>query len=77
MRTRRLWIALAAAPALVAFVAAPSASIAATKHHVKCEITKNGKTETEKVATAKACTDKGGRVVTAKAPTTTHTTKKY
>jgi hypothetical protein len=77
MKTKRLWIALTAAPALAAFVAVPNAGIAATKHRVKCEITRNGKTETKKVATARDCTDMGGKVVTAKASTTTHTTKKY
>jgi len=71
MKTNRLWIALAAAPAIAAFVAAPNASIAKSSHHVTCQIIHNGKTETKKVATAKDCTDMGGKVVTAK------DTKKY
>jgi len=73
MKTNRLWIALAATPALFAFLAVPMVSSAATKNHVKCEVTnpKSGKTETKKVATEKACTDMGGKVETAKA------TKKY
>ena len=57
---------LAAAPVMAAFLAAPQASVAA-KHRVKCEIIKSGKTETKEVATAKDCTDMGGKVVTAKA----------
>ena len=67
MKTKRLWIALAAAPALVAFLAAPNAGVAKTKNHVSCQIVQNGKTETRKVATAKECTDLGGKVVTPKA----------
>ena len=70
MARKRRWIVLAAAPVMAAFLAAPQASVAA-KHHVKCEIIKSGKTETKEVATAKDCTDMGGKVVTAKA------TKKY
>ena len=67
MERKRLWIALAAAPVMAAFLAAPQASVAA-KHHVKCEIIRSGKTETKEVATAKECTDMGGKVVTPKAP---------
>jgi len=65
---RRLSIALAIMPALAAFLATPTVGQAAThtKKHVTCEITKNGKTETKKVATAQECTDMGGKVVTAK-----------
>ena len=72
MKTKRLWIALAAAPVIAAFVAAPNASFAASKeNHVTCSVVHNGKTETKHVATAKDCTDMGGKVVSAK-----HT-KKY
>jgi hypothetical protein len=61
------WIALAIAPVLAAFLAAPTVGQAAThKKHVRCEITKDGNVETQKVATAKECTAMGGKVVAKK-----------
>ena len=66
---KRLWIALAAVPALAGFLVAPQAALAkGAKHHVKCEMTgKDGKKETKSVATSEDCTSMGGKVVTAKA----------
>jgi hypothetical protein len=64
---KRLWITLAAVPALAGFLVAPQAALA-KKHHVKCEMTdKDGKKETKSVATSEDCTSMGGKVVTAKA----------
>jgi len=58
---------LVSAPVLAAFAAAPQAVLAAeAKHHVKCQVTKNGKTETKTVATSEDCSAMGGKVVTAK-----------
>ena len=59
---RQIWMALAIAPMLVAFLATPTVSRAADKH-VKCEVTKDGKTETKQVKTADECTKMGGKVV--------------
>lgn len=61
---RSLCISLALAPVLAAFLAVPiSARAAEHKKHVKCEVTKDGKTETKKVKSADECTKMGGKVV--------------
>ena len=66
-RINRWWIALALAPAFAAFLAFPGVSSAATKgKHVKCQVSKDGKMETEMVATSKECTAMGGKVLTSK-----------
>ena len=65
---KRLWIALAIAPVLMAYLAVPAVSQAAAKaKHVKCEVTKDGKTETKQAKNADDCTKMGGKVVEQKA----------
>jgi len=64
--TRRFWIAFAMAPALASFLGAPVGVQAASGKHVKCEITKDGKTETKSVKSADECTKLGGKVPEAK-----------
>jgi len=62
---KKLFLSLAIAPVLAAFLALPAASTAAEhEKHVKCEITKDGKTETKEVKSAEECTKLGGKVVT-------------
>jgi hypothetical protein len=58
------WTALAVGVLLAASLGAPIAARAADpkKHHVKCEVTKDGKTETHEVASADECTKMGGKV---------------
>ena len=62
---KRLWIGLAMAPVLAAFLGAAAVAGAADEH-VKCETMKNGKAETHQASSAEACTKMGGKVVTAK-----------
>ena len=61
--SRSLWVALAMAPALALFLGVPARVQAADPaKHVKCEVTKSGKTETKEVASADECTKMGGKV---------------
>ena len=61
---KSVWLTLAISPVLAAFLAAPVASRAAEPaKHVKCEMMKSGKKETQQVKSAEECTKLGGKVV--------------
>jgi hypothetical protein len=63
---KSVWMSLAIAPVLGALFAVPVASRAAEPaKHVKCEIMKSGKKETQQVKSAEECTKLGGKVVEA------------
>ena len=66
---KRVWMALVIAPLFAGSLAVPAVSLAATKGKatVKCEIQKNGKTETQMVTSSAKCKEMGGKVITTKA----------
>ena len=72
---KRLWIGLAMAPVLVAVLGVAPVARAAEKQ-IKCEMTKDGKTETHQAASAEDCAKMGGKVVSGTKHKTRHK-KKY
>ena len=61
---KRVLIGLAAMAAFVSFSGV--ALMAQAEHHIRCEVTKEGKKEMKNAASAEACTKMGGKVVAEK-----------
>ena len=62
---KNLWLSLALAPVLASFLALPVTGRAAEHpKHMKCEVTKDGKTETKEVKSKDDCTKMGGKLIT-------------